>query len=246
MSEGIILEPVKCSPKPEDMIDCIMRCGSKVEYDLGLLISSLRYVTAQIRIEGRSGIDLAIAAWNAQYHVVTLSAILNCFAICYFQSDTSASEFSSTSFVNIVNRGIFCMPFGKKQISTEEIDYIRDVFSTALSLNNENRFETAVTALWASHMNPRPAIKAMIIWGGIESFFLVEKNIKNVLPRKIALFLDDDSLEKHVKDLYTKRSKSVHELRNQDEQFIKNSEDLLYKLIRRCIDLNALPPLDTA
>ena len=244
LSKDIFLEPVKCNPKPDDMIDCIMKHGSQSEYDLGVLISSLRNVTAQIRIEGKSGKDLAIAAWNAQYYAIYISAILKCFAICYFQSDKSASEFDSTSFVNLVNRSILCMPSEVKRISTEEAGFIEKVVPIMSLLESDNRFQTAVTASWASHMNPMPAIRAMIIWGGIESLFLVDKNISNVLSEKIAQFLDDKSLEGKIKDLYKKRSKSVHELTNQNEQFMRDSEELLYRLIKRCIDLKALPPLD--
>lgn len=136
------------------------------------------------------------------------------------------------------------MPSEIKRISTEEAGFIEKVVPIMSSLESDNRFQTAVTASWASHMNPRPAIKAMIIWGGIESLFLVNRNISNVLSRNIAQFLDDESLEEEIKELYRKRSKSVHELTNQNEQFMKDSEELLYKLIKRCIDLKALPPLD--
>ena len=244
LSEGVTLEPVKCNPEPDDMIDCIMKQGSQLEYDLEILISSLRSTTAQIRIEGRTGKELAVKAWNAQSDIVTLSAILKCFAVAFFQSDTSASEFGSSSSINILNRSVFCMPNEVKQISVEEQDYLEKDFPTLSSLDYDNRFQTAVSALWASHMNPRPAIKAMILWGGIESLFLIDKNIKNVLSRKIALFLNEAPIEEQVKVMYKQRSKSVHELTNQDKQFVRDSEDLLHRLIRRCIDLHTMPPLD--
>ncbi len=181
ISDGIAIEPVNCNPDLDDMISCIMKTGSHLEYDLGVLIATLRCTTTQIHIEGRAGKELAVTAWNTQNSVVSISAILNCFAIWFFQSNTPASTFSSSSEVYIVNRSIVCLPREKRHVSEEECKYIETVLPRLSHLESDKRFQTAENALWASHMNPRPAIRAMILWGGIESLFLIERNIKNTL-----------------------------------------------------------------
>lgn len=47
LNDSVKIEPVSCSPDPNDMIASIMKTGSKSEFELGMLISTLRYTTAQ-------------------------------------------------------------------------------------------------------------------------------------------------------------------------------------------------------
>ncbi|MBE6519315.1 MAG: hypothetical protein E7Z70_07285 [Thermoplasmata archaeon] len=244
VGEGIFLSPVVCDPNPDDMINCMMKNGNGSEYDLGVLISTLRYTTSEIVVIKKSGKDLAIATWNSQWTIIAISAILNCHAMWYFQSNRSASEFGSSSNVNIVSREIVCVPHSIREVTEKECEFIEKAIPVVEKLEIDSRFQTAISALWSSNMSPRPAIQAMIIWGGIESLFLIKNNIKNRLSEKISDFLNDESLKEEVKDLYNQRSKSVHEFSNNEEQFVKSSKMLLHRLIRKCIDSNSLPVLE--
>lgn len=243
LSENITLSPAECNPKPNDMIDCIMKYGSGLEYDLGILIASLRVTTAELCITGKKGEELAIQAWNSQWLIVYISAILNCYALWTFQFNKKASDFESDTRASILTKSIFSMPKELREVSEEECELLEERMPIVIELGKNTRFNTAIDALWASHLNPRPSIKAMILWGGIESLFLIKYNIKKQLSKKIAEFLEDEELEEKVKSMYEKRSSSVHELKNPEDVFIKESRELLHKLVMKCVEKKKLPEL---
>ena len=77
LGDGITLMPATSTPTPDDMIDSIMKSNHASEMELGILIATLRMTTAQIKIEGAIGKELAMKTWNAQQICVLISAILN-------------------------------------------------------------------------------------------------------------------------------------------------------------------------
>ena len=149
ISENVRLVPVQSSPAPDDMIDCIMKYGDGDEYVLGLLIATLRSVTAQLEITAKNAEELAIATWNAQTFCVLISAMLNCEVSWYFQTDKSVDAFDAKTRVSLVHPHMHKFPDGLKVISEEQCCYLEENLAVAWELENDSRFSNAINALWS-------------------------------------------------------------------------------------------------
>jgi len=242
LSENVYLCPVISDPNPDDMIDAVMKNGSQTEFELGILIASLRATSAQIIIKNENLEDLAIDTWNSQTICFLLSALINHEIVWYFQSNVSADKFNSKSRVSLVNPHICKLPNDNKTLTLSDCEYIENNMSSLLSLSNNNSFYNAANALWCYNRNPRPAIQLSVIWAGIESLFQIEYNIKKQLSVSISRFLKgNDSMTDDIKQLYSCRSKAVHELYNGEESVVTSSANLLHQLIIKCVENEELP-----
>lgn len=242
LSESITLCPAISSPAPEDMIDCIMKNGNGDEFSLGILISTLRSVTAQLKIAGEDAETLAVNAWNSQTLCVLLSALLNCEVAWYFQADMPVEQFCATTKVSLIFPQMHTFPGDLTIISEEQGRCIEESISTVSALDSNERFSNATNALWNYRNVFRPAVQLSIIWGGIESLLPFEKQIKKNLSIAASRFLrNDDSLVQHVKDLYVGRCKAVHEYQNAPENVLSDSVELLHKLVIKCIETHSTP-----
>lgn len=245
INENIKLLPVKATFEPDDMIDSIMKFGDGNEFKLGMLISTLRFVTAELRITAKDEEQLAVLTWNAQTICVHISAMLNCEIAYYFQANESAGNFNSHTDINMIYPNMYRLPNQLKVLNQAECNYIENNILVALELDNNTSYSNATNALWCHNLHPRPAIQLSIVWGGIESLFLIEKDIKKSLSLAISRFLyGDDRLEEKVKFLYERRSKAVHELKNSENQDLRDSIDLLHRLIKKCIENRVVPNVE--
>lgn len=246
ISKNVRLVPVNSSPAPDDMIDCIMKYGDGDEYALGLLIATLRSVTAQLEITAKNAEELVIATWNAQTFCVLISAMLNCEVSWYFQADKSVAAFDAKTRVSLVHPHMHKFPNELKVISEEQCHYLEANLAIAWELENDYRFSNATNALWTYLLSPRSAIQLSIVWGGIESMFLIERGIKQKLAKAISRFLkNDDSMVNDIKSLYEFRCKAVHEYKNIEKNILVSSVSLLHQLISRCIQTNSIPNVDS-
>lgn len=84
IDKNITLEPVSPVANPDDMIDCFMKNGNGNEFQMDILISTLRMVTAQLRITYDNPEELTVLTWNAQHVCIQISALLNCDVSWYF------------------------------------------------------------------------------------------------------------------------------------------------------------------
>lgn len=242
LSERITLMPVVSSPNPDDMIDSIMKNGSGSEFELGLLIATLRHTTAMIKIECDNAQELACLAWNSQTICVHIGALLNCEVSWYFQANKSADQFDASTRVSMIYSNMYKFPSALVMIDEQQCLYLENNISIALALDKDNRFANASNALWSYRWNPRPAVQLSVIWGGIESLFLIERGIKSKLSTAASRFLSgtDDMIEK-IRLLYDARCKAVHELKNGENELLQASAELLYHLILRCVELHYVP-----
>ena len=246
LSSNVKLVAAESNPDPDDMIDCIMQYGNGDEYTLGLLIATLRSVTAQLIITAENSEELAINTWNSQTICVLISAMLNCEVAWYFQADTSVDKFNAKTRVSLVHPFMKKYPSKIKTLSNEQCDYLEKNMSIAWNLDYDSRFNNATNALWTYLISQRSAIQLSIIWGGIESMFLIERGIKQKLSKAISHFLiQDDSMVDEIKTLYEFRCKAVHEYKNIENEIISSSVSLLYKLIQKCIETNSIPDTET-
>ena len=245
LSESTMLIPVHPSPKPDDIIDCIMKNGNGSEFELGILIATLRQTTAMLKIECNDARELAILAWNAQTTCIQVAALLNCEISWYFQANKPADKFDAMTQISMIYPNMYKFPSSLTIINEEQCTFLDGNIQIALLLSENNRFANASNALWSHRWNPRAAVQLDIIWGGIESLFLIERGIKSKLSTAISRFLaGTDDMVEHVKLLYETRCKAVHEMQNGKEELLNASVELLYRLILRCVQLQSVPNVD--
>ena len=93
------------------------------------------------------------------------------------------------------------------------------------------------------HVHFRPAVQLSVVWGGIESLFLIDNRIKARLSLAASRFLyGDDSAVHQIKLLYKQaRCKAVHEFANGEDVLFQQSIDSLHDLICMCIKKKAIP-----
>ena len=242
INNNITLMPVSASANPDDMIDSFMKYGNGNEFQMGILISTLRMVTAQLRITAENPKTLAIQTWNAQHICVQISALLNCELAWYFQASDSADKFNSRTRLSMIYPNMYKCPTNLTIIDEEKCACLELNISVALTLENDSRYENASNALWCYRMHFRPSVQLSILWGGIESLFLIEKSIKKNLSLSISRFIyGNDSMAEEIKTLYESRCKAVHELKNSKENILQKSVNLLHQLIVKCVQNNSLP-----
>lgn len=242
LSERMTLMPVVSSPSPDDMIDCVMKNGNGSEFELGILISTLRHTTAMIKIGCNDAQELACLAWNSQAIGVLIGALLKCEVSWYFQASKPANEFDAVTRVSMIYSNMYKFPSNLVTIDEQQCLILENSIPIALNLNEDNRFANAANALWGYRWNPRPAVQLSVIWGGIESLFLIERGIKSKLSTAASRFLSGtDELVGEIRLLYETRCKAVHELNNGENEMLQASAELLYRLIIRCVELNNIP-----
>ena len=101
-------------------------------------------------------------------------------------------------------------------------------------------------AMWSYRLNFMPAIRISVIWSGIEALFMVDRNIKNTIAIMSSRFIygNDDMIE-DIKTLYkSARCKATHEYKNGTYDLYEKSNELLYKLILKCIDEENTPDVN--
>ena len=242
LDNNVILMPISCSPVPDDMIDAVMKHGNRSEFELGVLIATLRLTSAQIKVQEDNARSLVISTWNAQTTCILLAALLNCEIAWYCQANDSADHFSAQTRISFVYPNMYKFPATTKIIDDKTCLWIEKSLSSALTLSEDERFLNAANALWSYRWNPRPSVQLSVIWGGIESLFLLERKIKQNLSMAASRFLKgNDDMVGDIKHLYNARCKAVHEAKNNTNEALLASSELLHNLILQCVKLNSLP-----
>ena len=88
-----------------------------------------------------------------------------------------------------------------------------------------------------------------MLWAGIEALFAIDRELSFRLSLLSAKFLEPNDktaakgVYKQVKNLYKARSRAVHggEMKGDSKTLIHDSATLLHRLIRRCVESEALP-----
>ena len=242
IDDHVTLMPVKASAGPNDMIDCFMKHGNGSEFEMGLLISTLRMVTAQLRIIADDPEELAIRTWNAQSVCLQIGALLKCEVSWYFQASDSADKFNAKTRLSLICHNMYKFPSELTIIDEERSAFLEQYIPVALNLEFDDRYRNASNALWCHRMHFRPAIQLSVLWGGIESLFLIEKSIKKNLSIAASRFIyGDDRMANNIRELYESRCKAVHEFKNAEAEIKDNSAKLLHQLIISCVERNSLP-----
>jgi hypothetical protein len=247
LGDHVELRPARCSPRPEDII-----AVSKSETDVGVAALFLRQVGCQLCITGDNPKQVATRAWNALWDATLLSAFAQCEAVCNFQCDAPAEEFGAKSRLEVTNyhlRGLVAEP---RALTEGESSWIEENFAVARDLLDCEPFRDGIHALASFRWHTLPRARLALLWSGIEGLFQVETEVVFRVSLYASRFLwPDEQADRaaafaHVKQLYKQRSAAVHGARVKGDSnvAVEESAALLLALLRRCVEIGALPDPD--
>jgi hypothetical protein len=247
LSEGVVLLPASCNPDPDDIIR-----KSRSEIDLGVACVFLRSVSACLHITANTPKDLAIRTWNAQWDAVLLSALHDCEIGHSFQAEVPPEDFAKSEDFHVTNYAFKGLTAGKpKMITPAKHRWLSRHYVSAKTLLDDDRFMNAVHCLSSYRWHTMPRIQLALLWSGIEGLFGVDYEVSFRLSQYIARLLCPRNkvrqrlLFDSTKKLYTVRSKAVHggKLKAPGDA-VKQSLDLLRKLVVRCAETQSMPNTD--
>ncbi len=139
------------------------------------------------------------------------------------------------------------------QLTTVDKEWLEKHFETARNLLTNPAFQTAAHSLASFRWHSHPRTQLALIWSGIEALFGIDSEIIFRVSLYTARFLaPDDQAERlkifvKVKQLYKQRSAAVHgsKIKGDIQLAVKESADLLGRLIRRCAEINQLPDTES-
>ncbi len=248
LGNGIILEPAKCSSSPDTIIKT-----SKSEIDMGIAILFLRQTSCQLHIKANNPKELATKAWNSQWDIILISALVNAASGFNIQCNVPAESFNSESQLNITNYHL--KGFSKSKpylLSEKESLFIENNIENARELLNNADFSNAISSLYSYIWHPHPRIQLAVLWSGIEGIFSISNELVFRLSLYIAQFLSPENKNKrreifeNVKTLYKIRSKAVHgeKIKGDTKKAIEGSIKLLKDLLWKIIEINEMPNPD--
>ena len=225
---------------------------SYIDFAVGLLV--IPSVRSQLHITADNAKELAVRAWNAQWDCLLLSAIFDQIVLWNVQSDIPAEKIDQSTSLNITNYRLTGFhALSEHQLTASDKEWLERYFETARNLLSNPAFQTAAHSLASFRWHSHPRSRLALIWSGIEALFGIDSEIVFRVSLYIARFLaPDDQIERSqlfakVKQLYKQRSKAVHgsKMKGDMQRAVRESSDLLGRLIRRCAELNELPDTDS-
>ena len=109
--------------------------------------------------------------------------------------------------------------------------------------DKSEKFDLATNAIWSHRLHFKPSIRVSVIWSGIEALFMVDRKIKNTIAEVSSRFIygNNEKVE-DIKNLYKEaRCKATHEYKNGPSELYEKSNELLHKLILKCIEEGDTP-----
>ena len=246
LEEGLLLQPADTSHI--DFDSAISACFQPD--DIAVVLAFIPRISSQFRISTSSPRATAAKAWNSSWDALLLSAIFHTEIGFNIQSSNSAMDISSNSRLSAIHRHMSgfndALPY---TVTDSDTDWISRHFSSARTLLEDDRFQTAVQCLSTYHWHPNPRIKLAMIWAGIEGIFGASSEIRFRISLYMARFLHPDNeferkeVYQKVKKLYDVRSKAVHGANLKGDLHVASTDSakLLNALITKCIEKRSLP-----
>ena len=247
LNDNTALLPVSCN-LPFDILSKSIK--SDVVYSYAVLFADS--IGSQLKITATTSKELAIIAWNSQWDIILLNAILNCSATWNLQCTDSIDSITDESILSITNHYVHRLGREPYNINYDDVNWLKDNFKTAKLLMAEERFSTAVHSLASYNWHSLPRVQLAVLWMGIESLFEISSELVFRLSLCAAKFLEKDDDNKareiynEVKQLYKARSSAVHgsKIKGDSSALVKDSALLLNRLIKKCVEKNELPVID--
>ena len=249
MGPHIELVPANTKVTPEHLTGMVK---SHFEYAVALLVVPL--VRSQLHITAENAKELAIVAWNAQWDCLLLGALFDTNVLWNLQSEIDADDIGAKDSLNITNAHLSGVHLNSEYVLTDDDEtWLNSHFETARQLLKTPAFQTAVHSLASFHWHTDPRTQLALIWSGIESIFGIESELVFRISLYAARFLaPDDQSERtqifgRIKKLYKHRSAAVHGsgMKGDAKDAVRESSDLLRRLVRRCAETNGLPVLES-
>ena len=243
------LLPADINVTPEQLVKMV---NNHFEYAVTLLVVPL--VRSQLRITAENPKQLAMFAWNAQWDCLLLGGLFNTNILWNLQSDVSAETISLEDSFNITNAHLSGIHRDSHYVLTDDDEkWLAAHFETARELLDKAAFRTAAHSLASFHWHTDYRTQLALIWSGIESIFGIESELVFRVSLYAARFLaPDDEWERArlfttAKKLYKQRSRAVHgsDIKGDAQVSVRESSDLLRRLIRRCAETKGLPDVES-
>lgn len=239
-------------PAPCELPFDILSKSIKNDIDYSIAVLFGKSIGSQLKIIADNPKDLAVTAWNSQWDIILLSAILNCTATWNLQCTNSIDNITRTSTLTITNYHVHGLGGESYIISADDVKWIKEYFINAKPLMDNERFSTAVHSSASYKWHSLPRVQLAVLWMGIESLFEVSSELVFRISLYAAKFLERNDEEKaldvfnEVKRLYRARSSAVHggKIKGDLSVLVNESSLLLNKLIKKCIEKNELPNVD--
>lgn len=247
LNDNKSLLPAPCE-LPFDVISKSIE--SDIDYSIAVLFG--KSIGSQLKIVAGNPKDLAVIAWNSQWDIILLNAILNCEATWNLQCTNPIDNITETSILSITNYQVHGLGGKPCVIGADEVKWLRENFNNAQSLMDDERFSTAVHSLASHKWHSLPRVQLAVLWMGIESLFEINSELVFRISLYAAKFLENNNEENaleifnDVKRLYKSRSSAVHggNIKGDLYALVNESSMLLNKLIKKCIEKNELPNVD--
>jgi hypothetical protein len=229
-----------------------MMKDSYLDFAVGLLVIPL--VRSQLHVTADDAKQLAQRAWNAQWDCLLLSALFDQTVLWNVQSDVPAEMIDPRAAINISNYHLSGFHIkGEYELTTSDKEWLEKHFKTARTLLANPSFQTAAHSLASFRWHTHARAQLALIWSGIEALFGIESEIVFRVSLYTARFLEpDDETERlkvfaKVKSLYKHRSAAVHgsKIKGDAGLAVKDSAELLRRLVRQCSEMNQLPDIQT-
>jgi hypothetical protein len=246
ISKNITLLPT-CKKLP---IDKISRLINK-DFDFAIAVLCSRSMFSQMRITAETPENLAALAWNAQWDILLLSAILKCDAMCNLQCTHPIEDISEFSAINITNYHMRGLASNAYTLTKEDKDWLERYYKNTKVLLENDSFATAIHSLASYKWHSMPRVQLAILWAGIEALFSVNSELSFRISLYVSKFLasNNDDLKNifaDTKKLYSVRSLAVHgsPIKGDLNSSVDKSASLLNALVKKCIEANAMPNTD--
>jgi len=224
--------------------------NNDIDFSVAVLCSG--NLLSQLHITDENSEKLAIAAWNAQWDILLLSAIFNCSCNASLQCSDPIDVITEKSSLHITNyfmQGIFDKPY---TLTSMDKDWITANFVKAQQLIWDEAFMTAVHSMATYRWNPHPRVQLSILWAGIESIFKINSELNFRISLYISKFLSNKDADegkeifREIKSLYKARSSAVHgdTIKGDTSSLVMRSASILNRLIRKCVENNGLPDIE--
>jgi hypothetical protein len=245
----VSLLPANTNVTPEQLVRMVK---NPFEYAVTLLVVPL--VQSQLRITAEDPKQLAMFAWNAQWDCLLLGVLFDTNILWNLQSDVSAEAISVDDSFNITNAHLSGVHRDSHYVLTDDDEkWLAAHFETARQLLDKPAFQTAAHSLASFHWHTDSRTQLALIWSGIESIFGIESELVFRVSLYAARFLapNDESERAELfatsKKLYKQRSRAVHggDIKGDPQASVRQSSDLLRRLIRRCAETNGLPDVES-
>lgn len=246
LHDTVCLCPAKSAVKWKEIVSLF---ENDIDFSIAVLCNPT--IASQLHIIGEDAEYLIANAWNSQWGCILLGALLNCNVMCNMQSDQPIERIAEAQYVHITNHELRALLSTTYSISESDEEWISKNYEAAYALLEKECYRTAVHAMASYRWHSVPRVQLAVIWSGIESLFNVNTEVSFRISLYIANYLGGDEIEakqifKQVRKMYSLRSSAVHGNKTKDnlENAVVESADLLNRLLRRCAETKSLPDVD--